>query len=315
MKKNMVFSLVAFWVLAVFCVAFCVVFAAETGEKITTIHAPDGRPYLDVYDEDTMASDSATGVPTQQSVKAYVDTEKSEVDIVALGTMVNGTTETTCYLDDTPDGEWGAEGGTADPTDTADTTIYKVGTKSLKLAWTSAAVDGDGVKANLPAPDDLEANESIGFWFLTDTALAAADLELVITDDGGARTFNFPAVPTINTWTWIEINISSLAAGTGDVCSVAHILLSATGATNLKAFNCYVDYMYKWDADNEEAIGHSVDNGDVIVWAIATAAGTANTQTVLTKNTDYFIHYESGSDFLVTVTDQSAKSAMCFVRY
>jgi len=49
------------------------VFAAATGEKVTTIHG-DG-PYMPVYDEDAMGSDDAGGLATQQSIKAYVDTE------------------------------------------------------------------------------------------------------------------------------------------------------------------------------------------------------------------------------------------------
>lgn len=37
-------------------------------------------PTIDtIYDEDTMASDSATGLATQQSIKAYVDTEVAGV--------------------------------------------------------------------------------------------------------------------------------------------------------------------------------------------------------------------------------------------
>lgn len=68
-------------------------YAAATGEKITTIHGT--APYLDVYDEDTMTSNAERGIPTQQSVKAYVDAK------VQLST-VNLTNAQIKDLADTP---------------------------------------------------------------------------------------------------------------------------------------------------------------------------------------------------------------------
>ncbi len=51
---------------------------------------------LTSIDEDNMASDSATAVPTQQSVKAYVDTQvatkqASDAELTELATMASGT--------------------------------------------------------------------------------------------------------------------------------------------------------------------------------------------------------------------------------
>lgn len=46
-------------------------FAAAKADKAVTVGG--NRSYYNIYDEDTMSSDSATGLPTQQSVKAYID--------------------------------------------------------------------------------------------------------------------------------------------------------------------------------------------------------------------------------------------------
>jgi len=56
------------------------IYAASTGEKVLTIHG--SGPYMDVYDEDTMSSDSTRGIPTQQSVKAYVDAKVQTSTVV-----------------------------------------------------------------------------------------------------------------------------------------------------------------------------------------------------------------------------------------
>lgn len=49
--------------------------AASTGDKLVSVGG--GKATYDVYDEDTMSSDSAGGVPTQQSVKAYHDNNEN----------------------------------------------------------------------------------------------------------------------------------------------------------------------------------------------------------------------------------------------
>ena len=236
-----------------------------------------------------------------------------KIRVVALGTMTNGSTESTSYMDDTPAGEWTQVTVTTPPTITNDGTYYRVGSNSLKLAWLDAAVDGDGTTHTIVG-DNLEANESIGFWFYTTAALSSGDLELVITDDGGARTHNFPAVATTDVWTWIEIDISALAGGTGDVCSAVLILMSAGGATNLGDFDCYVDGMWKWDAADEEALGYNIkDFGVLDVWTGADAAGSANVQSIEAEDTDFIVHYESGVDFIVTIADHSANYGMALV--
>lgn len=233
--------------------------------------------------------------------------------LVALGTMTNGTTETVSYTDDSPDGEWTAISTTV--TISADTSIYRIGAKSLKLAFAATAVNDNGAVTDI-TNDDLSSNESIGFWIYSDTALDAGDLDVLIDDTDAApdSSFDVCAVATPNVWQWCEVNIGALDGTTGNVVDkVGFVLKDAAG---LGAFNVYIDGMWKWDADDEEALGTAIlTDGVYSVMAIPTGETAANTPTVPVENTDYFVHYENGVDFLVTVTDQSANSGVALIGY
>jgi hypothetical protein len=57
-------------------------------DKIVTVGA---KASYDVLDEDTMASDSASSIPTQQSVKAYADGIRANVqELTASGAVTAG---------------------------------------------------------------------------------------------------------------------------------------------------------------------------------------------------------------------------------
>lgn len=237
----------------------------------------------------------------------------NRLKLVALGEMKNGSVETTNYIDDTPDGEWTAI--TTTVTVSADTSIYRIGSKSLKLAFGATAADDQGATIDI-TNDDLEANESIGFWIYSDTVLDAGDLDILIddTDADPDSTFNVCAVATINTWQWCEVDISGLTGGTGNVVDKVGIVLK--DAANLAAFNVNFDAMWKWDADHEIALGNAIlTDGVYSVINIATAQDAANTPGGPSENTQYFVHYESGNDFLVAITDMSAASGMALIAY
>lgn len=232
--------------------------------------------------------------------------------LVALGTMTNGSTETTSYEDDTPDGEFAPID--ADVTEALDSTIYRIGSASYKALFAATAAANDGFKRTITS-DDLQNNESVGMWLYPSVTIASGDLQILLTDDGGARNVNIGAL-TANKWNWVEVDISSLDGTTGNAITEFGITLTAQGATNLAAFNLYMDGAWKWDASDEEALGANIlADGVLAVMTTATAAGTVNTQAVPAENTDYFIHYETGNDFIVTVTDQSANSGVAVVAY
>lgn len=261
---------------------------------------------------DTTVADDSTGgnAGAKSEISGLL-----KLKVVSLGTMANGTSETTSYTDDSPEGEWAPVD--ASVTESADTTNYRGGTTSYKATVLSTAAAADGITRTI-TEDNLEADESIGFWFMTDTALTAGWLTLVLTDSTGAVTYNLPAVAeaNINKWIWTEIDISALAGGTGDAVTAVSILLSTAGAAGLGAFNFWIDDMFKWDGAEEESLGYDIPM-DGVLSVFGTATATANTgthtSTVLTEGTDYFVHYQSGSDAVIAITDQSAQSGLALI--
>lgn len=235
-----------------------------------------------------------------------------KLKLVSLGTMTNGTTENICYIDDSPTGEWTeVDAGTA-VTLTADTAVKKVGANSLKMAFTAAAVIGDGAVNNI-TDDDLSANESVGFWIYSTRRLDAGDMYVLFDDDGATDPeVDIPAVAP-NVWTWVELDIST-ALDAGDVIGDVSILWAEAPGV---ACSVYFDFGYKWDAANEEALGVDlVGAGAVVGVSTVVDANTgAHAQTIIAENTDYFVNWQSGNDVLVTVTDQSTKSALAIVAY
>jgi len=229
-------------------------------------------------------------------------------DIVSLGAGTNGTTETTLYTDDTPAGEWTAVD--ADVVVSADATIYRYATGSLKMAFADTAANTDGAVGTIGGADDLEADASVGFWVYSTATLASGDIQMVLTDDGGARTYDF-VVASADAWSWIEIDISALAGGTGDAVTAASFLMTAQGEAALGAFDLYIDGMYKWAVADEETLGANICYDGVsggAIWGSTSAGWT--TPTVLVEQTDYFTHYEDGADYVVWISDQSARSNM-----
>lgn len=227
------------------------------------------------------------------------------IKLIGGGQGTNPASQTIALVDEMTDGEWAAIDG--DVVLTADTSYYKYGIKSLKAAWAVTAAATDGFKAaNLGAGAAWDDMESVGLLVYSTATWAAGDLTLVLTDDGGARTFDIPALATANKWTWLEVNIA-----TGDLSAVSDvaILMSAAGETALGAFDMYVDIAYTWDSVDEEALGVAIQQ-DGVLGVINTESGAQ-----LAELTDYIVHYESGSDFIVYITDQSAADIAVLAAY
>lgn len=237
------------------------------------------------------------------------------VKMVALSTMTNGSTNTLALTDDTPAGEWAAHD--ADTVVAADAVIYRVGSNSLAITFTVTADAGDGAHDGVSY--DFTDDESVGGWVRCNTTLAAGDIVFDITDSGaGATATNLPALSAANVWTWLEVDISGVANASKDVISDISLELSAAGAAKAAAgaFKCYFDWVYKWDAADEEALNTAIlQDGVLSVLTIATAAGSANTPAMAAEATDFFVHYETGSDFIVTMTNQSANSGVALIAY
>lgn len=263
---------------------------------------------------DTVLSSDSTGGNLGASSTL---TASLNIKQVPFATMTDGTAsvKTKSLMDDTPAGEWSAiGGGTADPTPANSSTYARVGTNSMKLAFVAAAVAGDGAKFTAFAGENWEAQESVGMWVRSDVALTAGDVVLKTVDSTGDVSFNMPAVAA-NVWTWVEFDISGLTGGTGDAVTNIKLALSTAGAA-LGVFNLYIDGAYKWDATEELALGVDLldQPGSVkSVLAVTKANTGTHDQTTLVEGTDFFVHSESGNDFLVTITNQAANAATAIV--
>ena len=60
---------------------------SPSNNKIAVFSGPTTAKLIDFRDEDNMISNSSTSIPSQQSVKAYVDTKVSNLVDSASGTL------------------------------------------------------------------------------------------------------------------------------------------------------------------------------------------------------------------------------------
>jgi len=232
------------------------------------------------------------------------------IKLASLGAGSNGSTETTLYTAAAdPAAAWVVTGSV---TLSNDTTYKRVGVNSLKLAFGAAAAVNDGAYQDI-TNDNLEANESIGFWERSSITLLATDIKLLVDDTGGPDVeFDTCAITTANKWQWCEVNISTLAGGGGDVVDKIAFHLK----TDQAAFDFYVDGMYKWDEADEAELNVDIPyDGVLSVVAVLTDETGANTTSDLAEQTAYFVNYQASSDVIVYITDQSANSNLALVAY
>lgn len=227
------------------------------------------------------------------------------IKLIGGGQGTNPGSQTIALFDDSPAGEWAPVD--ASVVETAEAVIVKYGSGSYKAAFAADAAAGDGIiDAALGAGAAWDDMESAGLLVMSSAAWAEGDLTLVLTDDGGARTFNIPALTRANVWTWLEVDIA-----TGDLSAVSDVAikLSTAGATALGAFDLYVDIAYVWDSVDEEALGVALQQDGVL--------GVINTETGanLVELTDYVVHYQDGNDAIVYITDQSAADVAVLAAY
>lgn len=245
------------------------------------------------------------------------------IKLVGIGTMANGTTNT--VITDIGDSETPATDWTAIDGDTVmsnDTTYYRQGTASLKMAVAQTATAGDGCTNALGSGDqDWTDDEAFGCWIYSDTALASGDLVLRIADAtaaGGYTDVNFPAV-TANSWQWAELDVTLGNNNLKDVITDLSIVLSSAGEAKAAAaaFNVYFDFFVKWDVAEEETLGAGIIQDGVLSVTVVDATDSGATSANLAEYTDYFVHYQSGNDAIVIMTDQSGadKVGLALIAY
>lgn len=283
--------------------------ADPTADRTVTLQDATGTVALTTQAVDMTLTEDETGGNAGAKTE-YIGLPR--IKLIGGGQGTNPGNQTIVLADDSPEGEFAPID--ASVTEAAEVALYRVGAGSYKMTWAADAAENDGViDAALFGNVSLEDQESIGLWLYSTVALAAGDLQIVIKDDAPAdRKFNIPAVPTANRWRWVEVDISSLDAGTGDVCSDFSITMTAQGAaaaTLDSGFVLYFDTGYAWDAVDEEALGVDIFYDGVL--------GVTNTETgaALVEYTNYFVHYQTGTDAIVYIDDQSAADIVILAAY
>jgi hypothetical protein len=237
--------------------------------------------------------------------------------LIPAATLTNGTAtaKTQVLMDDTPAAEFSALTLVgAQPTLSQTSTKARKGTNSLKAAFTAAASANDGFQWTAFSAVDWTTAEYVGFWVYSSKALTAGDVMLKTVDSTVESAFSFGAVPA-NTWTWVQLDISSLATTNGDAVTNYKVYLSTAGAA-LGAFDLYLDGAWKWDNTEEVALGVDLlDRRGSVENALSLTAANTGTHgmVALTEDTDFFVAYRAGNDALVTISDLSTKAALFFV--
>jgi len=285
----------------------------------TNVVLSDGTNTLTLDEDATLSADATGGNALAKN--EFIGLPR--ITMVALSTMANGTTNT--VLTDIGDSETPATDWTAITGNTVmsnDGTYYRQGTASLKMAISSSAAVGDGCVNTLASGDqDWTADEGFGFWFYTTKALDAGDLMLEVYDAtaGGGKTAVAVPAATVDSWQWLEVDVTLGADADKDVVTDLKFVLSAAGAAKAGAgaFDAYFDFIVKWDVDEEEALGQQIPYDGVLAVIMTDVTSAAASNSNLVEYTDYFAHYQTGNDAIVIITDQSDadKLGMALIAY
>jgi len=187
-------------------------------------------------DEDNMASDSATALPTQQSVKAYVDSQVGAVDLDFQGdsggalsidldsetlTIAGGTglssvgsgNSLTLNLDDTAVSAGNYGGTTAIPTFTVDAQGRITAASNVAIS-TSFTLAGDSGSETVNGGDTLTVAGGTGIT----SAVSATDTVTLTLDDTAVSPGSYGSATAIPTFT-VDAQGRLTAAGTAAISS------------------------------------------------------------------------------------------------
>jgi hypothetical protein len=228
----------------------------------------DGKTFLD---EDDMVSNSATGIPSQQSVKAYVDSQTG-----GGGTTLSGLTDTNIT---TP-----ADGAVLFYDTTTSKWIDNVVSGDITIADTGVAAIGSGVIVNA----DINASAAIS---VSKTALVDGT-GLTLTGDTlsvDASQTQITAVGTIATGTWQGTAIADAYVADNLTISGGTVDNSVIGGTTAAAGTFTTLTGNQLDVDNIQIDANAVKstntNGNIELFPNGTGAtvlyGNTNPGTVI----------------------------------
>ena len=182
-----------------------------------------------ILDQDTLSSNSATSLATQQSIKAYVDAQVDTADALSelADTTITSAADASLLLYDTGTSTWrdGAMSGDATITDTGAVTIAADAVSNTKLAnITRGSVKVGG---GSDAPTDLVAKTSgqILVGDGTDVASVAVSGDVTLAANG-AVTIASNAVQT----GMVHDDVATELAGTGLTASSGVLAVDAAQA-------------------------------------------------------------------------------------
>ena len=266
-----------------------------------------------ILDEDNMSSNSATLIPTQQSVKAYVDAQVTASDLDAAGdsgtididldsetfTIAGGTgittaasgTTITATLDDTAVSAGSYGSTTAVPVITVDAQgrITAASTSAISTSYTLAADSGSN--------DSVAGGETITF------SGTANEIETTVSNN--EITFGLPNNVTISGNLTVSGTTTTVDSTT---LSVADPLISlATGNNSSDAVDIGLYGLYDTSGSTDLYSGLFRDANDSGKWKLFKDLQAAPTTTVNTGGTGYAVatlvaNLESSS---VTITGGS----------
>lgn len=283
---------------------------ATSGASAITVSTDEGVSLLEVGgDGDWNMGTSPTGGNLGDKYRMF---GVPNLHYHGCGAGTDASAETVSYADDSPTGEWAPIDATTTEAEASVAGLYyKEGASAYQMNWLATAVDGSGFVNNI-VNDNLEADSYITILLYTSEPLAAGDLVLVTDDDTADTEFPISATPA-GIWTQKNVDISSLAAGTGDVVEEIQIEISAAGALAHAAFTTYVDYMYKW-VDTDKCLLNTGDTmfPDGILGVVGETTGTDLVGETATVRTDYFPYYDEAgtTDGIVFITNQSAQAGL-----
>ena len=230
-----------------------------------------------------------------------------------LGSSIaNGTTSTT-NVDfgdsETPNTDWTQ---TTNVTTSNESTIFRKGTASLKMVFGASLADTNGANVDFnggSGDQDWQGDGSFGMWARCTKITIAGTFDLQTVDATATNLTQIPAITVADQWQWLEVDLDEVADNALDVITAAGIHVDAPGATLMASETCYFDYMWQWDAGDEADLGLDVlEDGVIAIYSLVTATANDRTPVLEVAGTDYFIHYETGDDALVPVSDLSNDS-------
>lgn len=193
-----------------------------------------------------------TGVRNYKAAfsKTYTANNDTWVDIDSTGAYTFVEDNNTLLVEDCED-VWN-ESVDADATVTAEGTIKKVGTNSVKIAVAAGATAGDILATEAITSLDISGATHIRFWIRSSVATAAGDLQLLLDETAScaspSETLNVPAL-AVDTWEEVTVALSAAAA---DLDAIISVGLKYT--VDIGACNIYIDDIHALVATTVPAI-------------------------------------------------------------